>query len=93
VKRLPGLTLEVSEACVSCGACADACYVHAVAMDNGRASIDLGQCKGCGRCITVCPTSAISLHVDENVDMLDQMLARIAQRTHIGHTSEQARMR
>jgi UDP-glucose 4-epimerase len=84
VRRLPGLTLEVGEACSSCGACAGVCYVHAVAIDNGRASIDLEQCKGCGRCIGVCPTRAISLRMDESVDTLDRMLTRIEQRTDIG---------
>jgi UDP-glucose 4-epimerase len=84
VTRLPGLTLEVGEACVSCGACADVCYVHAVALDNGRASIDLEQCKGCGRCVAVCPTRAISLRMDDSVDTLGQILARIELRTDIG---------
>jgi UDP-glucose 4-epimerase len=93
VTRLPGLTLEVSEACVSCGACADACYVHAVAMNNGRASMDLEQCKGCGRCIAVCPTRAISLRMDETVDTLGQILARIELRTDIGRARGQFGLR
>jgi ferredoxin len=84
ITRLPGLTLEVNEACVNCGACADACYVHAVAMNNGQASIDMEQCKGCGRCIAVCPAGAISLRMDESVDTLGQILARVELRTDIG---------
>jgi len=87
VRRLPGLTLEVSGACASCGNCADVCYVQAVAVDNGRARIDLAQCKGCGRCITVCPTGAISLRMDESVDTLARVLARIDLRTDIGRSS------
>jgi ferredoxin len=56
-------------------------------MNNGRASIDLGLCKGCGRCIAVCSTGAISLRMDERVDTLGQILARIELRTDIGRAS------
>jgi ferredoxin len=85
VSRLPGLTLQVGEACTSCGACADVCYVHAVAIDNGRASIDLDLCKGCGRCVAVCPNGAITFRMDDSVDTLGQILARIELRTEIGY--------
>ena len=84
VTRLPGLTLEVSGACVSCGKCVDVCYVQAVALHNGRANIDMTRCKGCGRCIAVCPTGAIGLHMDERVDSLSRIMARIDGRTSIG---------
>jgi UDP-glucose 4-epimerase len=88
VSRLPGLALEVGKACVTCGACEDVCYVQAVTRTNGRASINLERCKGCGRCIAVCPTGAISLCMDERVDTLGQILARIELRTDIGRTHE-----
>jgi UDP-glucose 4-epimerase len=84
VSRLPGLTVEVAETCVTCGACADVCYVQAVTMNNGRAHISMGQCKGCGRCLAVCPTGAIGLRMDESVDALGQIMARIKLRTDIG---------
>lgn len=84
VVRLPGLTVEVDGTCIGCGACAEACYVQAVSMSEGRASIDGDACKGCGRCVTVCPTGAITLRLDENVDMMGQLVSRIARRTDIG---------
>jgi ferredoxin len=62
-------------------------------MNNGRASMDLEQCKGCGRCIAVCPTRAISLRMDETVDTLGQILARIELRTDIGRARGQFGLR
>jgi len=53
-------------------------------LHNGRANIDMTRCKGCGRCIAVCPTSAISLHMDERVDPLGRIMARVDGRTSIG---------
>ena len=82
VVRLPGLSLTVGPECVQCGACLDVCHVGAIFLDNGRVGIE-ERCKGCGRCVAVCPHGALSLRLDEGVDTLDRLLARIEQRTDI----------
>jgi UDP-glucose 4-epimerase len=84
VIRLPGLHVEVDEACVGCGACVEACYVGAISLAHGRARVDAELCKGCGRCLPVCPASAITLQLDKDVDTMKQLAHRIAQRTDIG---------
>jgi UDP-glucose 4-epimerase len=88
VVRLPGLQVEVNERCTGCGACGEACYVEAVSVYDGRAQIDQELCKGCGRCLTACPFHAITLRLENEVDMMSQLMSRIARRTDIGLSVE-----
>jgi len=63
VTRLPGLSLQVTEACRGCGACVRACPVGAITLVDGRAVI-AESCKGCGQCLAHCPFHAITLHLE-----------------------------
>lgn len=47
-------------ACDGCGACADACYFHALAVIGGKTLLFETMCHGCGTCIVACPLEAIS---------------------------------
>lgn len=48
------------EACIACGACADACPTDALRVED-FAIVDAEECIDCGSCISVCPTDALSL--------------------------------
>jgi ferredoxin len=64
VYRLPGVNVKVTADCTGCGICTDnVCFINAISMDSDRAVIS-GQCRGCGRCASVCPMEAIRVEFD-----------------------------
>ena len=66
VSRMPGITLRVTDNCVGCGTCTkDVCFVHAIYLEGKRAIINEASCRGCGRCVNVCPNHAIEVLIDD----------------------------
>ncbi len=54
--------IEINEdACVSCGACVDRCWMEALKMEGDSLVRDANRCIGCGICRHVCPTDALKL--------------------------------
>lgn len=49
----------ITDDCVMCGACADACPVEAIAEGDGKYVIDADVCAECGTCVAECPNEAI----------------------------------
>ncbi len=53
------MAYKITDACISCGACADTCPVSAISEGDGKYVIDEGACLECGACAGACPMSAI----------------------------------
>ena len=53
------MAYKITDACVSCGACADQCPVEAIAEGDGKYEINADVCVNCGSCADQCPTEAI----------------------------------
>ena len=66
MQRMPGVSVRVKVNCIGCGTCTkDICFVDAIHLINKRSVISR-ECRGCGRCIDICPQNAIELIIDEN---------------------------
>jgi UDP-glucose 4-epimerase len=84
VQRLPGLRVEIGEACTACGSCHESCPVRAIGFQGSVSVIDQDSCKACGLCATVCPEGAPRLYLDDAVDVIEELMDRIRSRTEIG---------
>ena len=52
------MAYKITEACISCGACAAACPMQCISQGEDRYEIDKEKCIGCGTCAATCPVGA-----------------------------------
>ncbi len=78
VTKMPGVKVAVTERCIGCGTCAQGiCFVDAIHVVNGRAVIN-DMCRGCGRCVDICPQQAIEIAIDEG-QFVQESIHRLSQ--------------
>ncbi|OLS14171.1 MAG: 4Fe-4S ferredoxin [Promethearchaeota archaeon CR_4] len=64
--KMPGVIMNVDEhLCQGCGICTQGvCFTNAIHVFNKKAVIS-NECRGCGRCVEICPQKAISLTITD----------------------------
>ena len=49
-----------TDACIACGACADACPMGVIEVEDVATVANGDECIGCEACVGACPVEAIS---------------------------------
>ena len=57
-KEVKKMAYKITDACISCGACAAGCPVEAISEGDGQYVIDAATCIDCGACADNCPVEA-----------------------------------
>ena len=52
------MAYKITDACISCGACAAECPVEAISEGGSQFVIDADKCIDCGSCADACPVDA-----------------------------------
>ena len=52
------MAYKISDDCIACGACEDACPAEAISEGDGKYVIDPDKCLDCGACADACPVDA-----------------------------------
>ncbi len=65
MKQMPPINIQISDQCISCGACVQVCPMGVLLYENPLQSkkptiTDASVCICCGQCLAVCPQDAIT---------------------------------
>ena len=52
------MAYKITDECIGCGACADACPVECITEADGKYVINADECVSCGSCAGTCPVGA-----------------------------------
>lgn len=64
-RQIPFRGVRITEACIACGECREACTFKAIDQQEDQYVIDHAKCDVCGDCYTICPNEAVEIVVDD----------------------------
>jgi len=65
-QKMPGVTIEVTDACTGCGQCINACFLEGIKIVENKAVLG-NNCRICGRCADICPNKAIKITINDTL--------------------------
>ena len=82
-KKLPGLTVKIDQIkCIQCETCIENCFVSAIEIKGNLAVIN-EDCTGCGVCVRHCEEGAISVTMENEEEMFQQLLNRVREMSNL----------
>lgn len=75
---VPGIDPAACAASSGCQVCVDTCPDDAIGWTGGKVTLDADRCDPCGRCVTACPTGAITTPTCTPVQVEAQVRALLA---------------
>ncbi|MBU2643929.1 hypothetical protein KKI24_04420 [bacterium] len=82
-KKLPGLSVQVDiQKCTQCETCVETCFMSAIAIEDNSAVIQ-DTCIGCGICISQCSAEAITMTIEDEDTMFNQLLDRVREMSNL----------
>jgi ferredoxin len=78
IRKMPGVEVRVTDDCIGCGTCVEACPFQAVRMEDDRAVVT-EKCVACGRCADDCPEDAIEVII-EDPGYVENAIQRISEK-------------
>jgi ferredoxin len=80
VQKMPGIIVKVNDNCIGCKTCMEGiCFVDAIHLVGDKAEIS-NECRGCGRCVEICPENAIELiisnkqFIQDSIDKIEKVI-------------------
>jgi formate hydrogenlyase subunit 6/NADH:ubiquinone oxidoreductase subunit I len=52
------MAFKITDECIACGACVDACPCDCIYLGDNKYEIKADDCISCSTCASVCPVSA-----------------------------------
>jgi Pyruvate/2-oxoacid:ferredoxin oxidoreductase delta subunit len=78
ITKMPGVSIHVTNRCTGCGVCTNGiCFVDAINVVDGHTKHS-ENCRGCGRCVSVCPHRAIEFNLGKDVNFIRESIDKIS---------------